>query len=52
MGSDVLVAGSGVFGLLDLIAGLSSVVDDLLVLFDYFLSHFVHIVAVDFCEMG
>lgn len=52
VGSDVIVARSGVFSLSDFVAGFSSSVDDFLVLLNQLLSHFVHVVAVDFCEMG
>ena len=48
---NVLVAGPGESGLFDFITQSSSFTGDGIVGFDEFFSHFVHVVAVDFCVM-
>ena len=50
--SNILVALACVLGLFGFVAGSSSFVSDFFLLFNHFLGHFVHVVAVDFCEMG
>ena len=52
MRSDVIIPRSCVFGLLDLVTGSLSAGNDFLLLLQHFFGHFVHVVAVDFCEMG
>jgi len=50
--SNVLVSCSCVFGFFVLVAGFSSAVGYFLMPFQQFLSHLVHVVAVDFGKMG